>query len=334
MAQRISLPNDNVAVLGRASLRENAITFDWSNSGVYFRFRGEKLSIEFDVPALSQQLYVQIVIVGRRTRRVVCEGSTTVTVDAAFDGEHIVHCVRVNEVLDGVPLVMNAFTFYGENAALLTAPALPERRMLFIGDSITCGYGILTNGTGNGYKTVEQDSSRTFAALTARHFDAQAQFVCISGRGIARNCDNFQAPLIPEFFEQTSISDPTPWDHNAYQPDIIVINAGTNDTAGEESPVAVDIFKSAVTSFIKRLRTVYPHSQILWVYGMMAGDLHDALSESIDSFGDATIQYQRLQSLWGFENEQGASCHPNLRSHHRNAGVVIDKVCEMTGWEK
>ncbi len=334
MSQTISLPHDNVTVLGRASLRENAIAFDWSNSGVFFRFRGNKVSIQYDTPGLNQCLYVQIVIDGRHVRRAVCGDQTTVEVEATFDGEHLVHCVRINEVLDGVPLVMNSITLEGTDAALLSAPPLPERRMLFIGDSITCGFGILTQGLGNGFKTAEEDSAHTYAALTARHFDAQAHFVCISGRGIARNCDNVQAPLIPEFFEQTSISDPTPWNHASYQPDIIVINAGTNDTAGEETPVLMDTFKSAVTSFIHRLRELYPNAQILWVYGMMLGAMHEALSETIASLNLPNVQYQKLQSVWSFDDEQGAACHPNLRSHHRNAGVVIDKVAQMTGWDK
>ena len=42
MSKVISLPNPDVCVLGRADIREDGIGFDWTNSGVLFRFRGTK----------------------------------------------------------------------------------------------------------------------------------------------------------------------------------------------------------------------------------------------------------------------------------------------------
>jgi len=329
----VILPDEGrIGTLGRVYAPDNGgLAFDWTNSGVYFRFAGDGVKFKFDVPALNQHLYVQITVDGKKSRHCVYEGHADIDI-ALSEGEHIVSMVRVNEVLDGVPLRLGLIVLEGEDAVLYEVPALPDRRMLFIGDSITCGYGILTRGLGNGYKTAEQDGAHTFAALTATHFQAQAHFVCISGRGIARNCDNFDAPLIPEFFEQTTVSNPTPWDHTQYQPDVVVVNAGTNDTAGEIDPVDVNVFKEKVAAFVARLREVYPDAQILWVYGMMTDELHEALSDTFAAINDEKVTYLKVPAHWGFENEVGASSHPNLRSHFRNAGIVIDKVAELTGW--
>jgi len=277
---------------------------------------------------------VQITLDGRWSRSYVTGDSTDVVVDALFDGEHILHIVRINEILEGLPLVLNTITLDGEDACLLDAPALPDRKMLFIGDSITCGFGLLSKAPGGGFKTVEQDGAHTYAALTAAHFQAQAHFTCISGRGIARNCDNEQVPLIPEFFEWTTVSNPTPWDHNRYQPDVIVVNAGTNDTAGEESPVDIEVFKSAAKAFIARLRTVYPMATIIWCYGMMATELHDALEEGIASMNGDRMHYCKFQTVWAFENEIGSCSHPRERAHRRCSGVLIDKICDVVGWDK
>lgn len=334
MEKIVSLPNDAVTVLGRASLRDQAIAFDWTNSGVYFRFRGSKLSFRFDTPALNQRLHVQIAIDGRWLRAAICGDDTTVEAQAAFEGEHLVHCVRINEVLDGVPLVMNDIVLEGEDAALLPAPPLPERRMMFIGDSITCGFGLLAPGLGGPFTTDEQDGAHTYAALTAAHFGAQAHFICISGRGIVRNCDNADFPRIPAFFEQTTVSDPTPWDHTAYQPQIIVVNAGTNDTAGEESPVDPAAFADGVKAFATRLRTAYPQAKLLWCYGMMATEMHDTIREALTSLDDENITYLPLRSVHDMPDEYGACYHPNQRAHRRCAGVLIDAVAAVTGWQK
>ncbi|MBR5134820.1 MAG: hypothetical protein IKV35_04415 [Clostridia bacterium] len=332
MSTHISLPHDNIVVLGRANRREHAIAFDWTNSGVFFRFRGNRVTFHYDVPALNQRLFLQITVDGRWSRAYVCDGATDVTVDAAFDGDHTVHCVRITEVLDDVPLVMTGITVDGDDAALLPAPALPDRKMLFLGDSITCGFGLLTKGLGNGFTTAEEDGAHTYAALTAAHFQAQAHFVCISGRGIARNCENIVAPLIPTFFEWTGSSERTPWDHSTYQPDIIVINAGTNDTVGENAHVELEEFKTAVKAFILRLREVHPNAKIVWGYGMMVTELHEAIEAVINDFEDETIQYCKFQTVWAFDDERGACGHPNQRAHRRCAGVLIDKISDMMDW--
>ncbi len=334
MTVTVSLPCDELCLLGRVDVRKDALAFDWTNSGIFFRFCGKKIAFHFDTPALAQQLYLQIKIDQMRTRVCVKDGSQTVEIEAPEDGEHRVYCVRVNEVLDDVPLVMRDIAIDGKAPALLAKPSLPSRRMLFLGDSITCGFGILTEGTGNGFKTAEQDGSQTYAALTAAHFQAQAHFICISGRGVVRNCDDFQAPRIPDFFEQTTVSQPTAWDHAAYQPDVVVVNAGTNDTAGEGNAVDVDVFKNGVKTFINRLLSVYPYAKIIWGYGMMATDLHEAIRETVESIGNDRVFYLPFQSAHSMENETGACFHPNQRAHYRCAGVLIDKVCEVTGWQK
>lgn len=333
MSQLVSLPNSDVRILGRADVREDAIAFDWTNSGVFFRFRGTKAALRFDVPAMNQRLFMQVWIDGRWSRVCLEEGSTVVEAIAAEDGDHKVYCTRINEVLDGVPVVLRDIELEGAAPALLNAPVLPDRRMMFIGDSITCGFGLLTEGTGNGFKTDEQDGAHTYAALTAAHFQAQAHFICISGRGIVRNCDDFQAPLIPEFFEQTTVSNPTPWDHTAYSPDIVVVNAGTNDADGENHTTP-EKFQAGVRAFIGRLRELYPQAKILWTYGMMNGFMHDALKETVNALADPAVQYLPLGSVYDHENELGACCHPNQRAHRRCAGVMIDAVAAITGWAK
>lgn len=334
MSLNLSLPCDNIVVLGRADIRSHALAFDWTNSGVFFRFYGKQVTFHFDAPALNQTLYVRTKLDNHRSKYCVCADSLTVTVTADRDAEHTIYLVRVNEILDAVPLVMTGIVIDGEAPKLADAPALPDRRMLFLGDSITCGFGILTDGAGNGFKTVEQDGSQTYAALAAAHFEAQAHFVCISGRGVIRNCDDYPAERIPDFFEHTTISNPTAWDHSTYQPDVVVVNAGTNDTAGEDNPVNPQAFRDGVKSFVQRLREVYPNAKIIWCYGMMAIDFHDAIRETLESFEDPAIEYMPFQSVYEMERETGACSHPNQRAHYRCAGVLIDTVSRLTGWEK
>ncbi len=334
MPLRLSLPDDRIQAIGRISRRADAYAFDWTDSGVYFRFRGNKVTFCFDAPALSQNLYVKIKLDNRSSRVLINGDSTEIVLHAAQDTEHTVYLVRCNEILDEVPLVLRDIVIDGDSPALSDAPPLPERKMLFIGDSITCGFGNLSEGNLPRFVTAEQDGTKTFAALTAAHFDAQAHFVCISGRGIARNCDNFDAPLIPQFFDQTMISDPTPWDHTQYQPDVIVVNAGTNDTVGEENPVAPEVFKQALCDFATHLLTVYPNARLLWCYGMMTLDLQPHIEEAVKSLPAGRAETLFFTPVHAMPDEFGACSHPNLRAHYRCAGVLIDKIHRFIGWDK
>ena len=145
---------------------------------------------------------------------------------------------------------------------------------------------------------------------------------------------DYDGPRIPDLFEQTTVSCPTPWDHAGYQPDVVVVNAGTNDTAGEANPVDVSAFSEGVKRFARRLRDVYPNAKLIWCYGMMSGDLHDAIREAIESLDDTDTCYMPFRSVYSEENETGAASHPNQRAHYRCAGVLIDTVSRIMGWEK
>ena len=334
MSLALSLSDERIRALGRISYRADALAFDWTNSGVYFRFHGNKVTFHFDAPALSQNLYVKVKLDHQSTRVLVNGDTTDIVIHASQDAEHTVYLVRCNEILDAVPLVLRGIEIDGDAPALSDAPLLPERKMLFIGDSITCGFGNLSDGNLPRFVTAEQDGTKSFAALTAAHFEAQAHFVCISGRGIARNCDNYPAPLIPEFFDQTTISDPAPWDHTQYRPDVIVINAGTNDTVGEEDPVDRNVFKKALCDFATHLLDVYPNAKLIWCYGMMTLDLQSEIEEAVGSLPADRAQALFFLPVHEMHNEYGACTHPNLRAHYRCAGVLIDTISRFAGWER
>ena len=334
MSLKLPLPDSRLCALGRIGYRTDALAFDWTNSGVYFRFRGNNITFHFDAPALSQNLYIKVKLDNRASRVLVNAESTDIEIRAAQDTEHTIYCVRSNEVLDAVPMVLRGITIDGDAPALLEAPLLPERKMLFIGDSITCGFGNLSDGNLPRFLTCEQDGTKTYAALTAAHFDAQAHFICISGRGIVRNCDNVDFPLIPQFFDQTMISDPSPWDHAQYQPDVIVINAGTNDTAGEGCPVNPEDFKRGLCDFSKHLLAVYPGAKLIWSYGMMTLDLQEAFQEAVKELPADRVETLFFTPAHAMTDGLGGCTHPNLRAHYRCAGVLIDKIYRFVGWDR
>ena len=112
---------------------------------------------------------------------------------------------------------------------------LPERRIEFIGNSITCGYGVESENPSDPFTYETENHFYTYAARTARALKAQHLVVARSGIGVYRN---YGAPrsgskdCMPAMYEQVLFTDSTElWDHTLYTPDVVCINLGTNDTS-------------------------------------------------------------------------------------------------------
>src|SRR6185369_6962338 len=74
--------------------------------------------------------------------------------------------------------------------AILTKPAARSRQIEFIGDSWTAGYGDMSTTrdcNSNGGVTRNSNADSTFAALTAKDFNADYQIMAWSGLGMVRN---------------------------------------------------------------------------------------------------------------------------------------------------
>ena len=73
---------------------------------------------------------------------------------------------------------------------------MPERRIEFIGDSYTVGYGNSPMGIDNeGRYGKNGDNYYTYAAYTARHYNAEYQIVAYSGKGAYVN---YQGTIVSE----------------------------------------------------------------------------------------------------------------------------------------
>ena len=81
--------------------------------------------------------------------------------------------------------------FYTEGASLLTPDPKPIRKIEFIGDSWTCGYGNEYSGAGanTGFTSANEDNYSAWGAITSRRLNAQYHCTAYSGRGLYRNND-------------------------------------------------------------------------------------------------------------------------------------------------
>lgn len=223
-------------------------------------------------------------------------------------------------------------------------------RIEFIGDSITCGYGVDDENINGGFKNATEDGTKTYAYKTAQTLGADYSMVSVSGIGVVsnytsagvKNDDN----VMPKFYEKIGYtwsafgdwSSPAKmdWDFDKYQPEAVVVNLGTNDS----SYVANDAtrkaeFVTAYVDFLKKIRKNNPDATIFCTLGIMGADLYPQVEEAAKKYtaqtGDTNITCMKFDN----QNMADGICvdwHPSEKTHAKAAAKLSAYIKEVMGW--
>lgn len=212
----------------------------------------------------------------------------------------------------------------------------------FIGDSITCGYGVDDEDRNHHFSTSTEDCTKAYAYKTAELMDADYSLVSISGYGIISGYTNDpdkKSPnqVMPKYYEKVGFSyckdlGSFNWDF-ARQPQAVVINLGTNDASyckGDKDKRAE--FTAEYVNFIKTIREKNPDAKILCVLGVMGADLYNCVEEAVNTYsaetGDTNVSSMKLPSQQEADGI-AADWHPTEKTHEKTAAVVAEKLQEL-----
>jgi hypothetical protein len=225
---------------------------------------------------------------------------------------------------------------------LLPAPAWPERRLMFIGDSVTCGEYNERFPPENDRSPRTTNAGRSYGMLLARWLNAQVHLVSYGGRGIIRNWDGkTNVNTVPVFFPRTLPDDPAPtWDPAKYSPNVIVINDGTDLDSG---PMDDAKFIDAYAAFVVTVRKAHPGAYILLSESPFQTDGSDgrprterdqllrtieAVVERCHHAGDMRIRVVRT----GYQPGTPTDTHPVAFQHEQIARDFLGPIRDVTGW--
>jgi len=267
-----------------------------------------------------------------------------------------IHDVRIVKRTEGNCGVAAFLGFRLDKGADLADPApLQDRRVEFIGDSITCGYGNMGSTTEPDkfhFTPENENAALSWGFLTAEALGARYVSVSYSGRGMFRNLDGKETGTLPAIYGSVYPDAPADasWDHALYRPDLIVINLGTNDygsqlARADLSDEAFDqAYVAAYLGFIERLRALHgPDAFIVCAVGPMMSDwypqgkrawtrVRTAVQYVVDKRaegGDERIAYLELAPQ---NSPYGEDWHPTAATHARMAEDALEAVREATGW--
>jgi lysophospholipase L1-like esterase len=348
----------NVArTLGRTFYdKENGVTyFNWTCSGFEFHFTGKKVEAELQsseehIGDVNTQGWVSVFIndsdePARRFALDKLRGWYTL-----FETEepcsYKVKVLKITEAQNGRTGVAK-LRIHGDLKTMLTESK--QRKVEFIGDSITCGYGNEAEKPEDGFRTYQENGWNTFAAKTARKLKAELNCICSSGIGIHSSYtdvdkinDSLLMPVLYNYTDRlleqhTGKTGYTEWDFSKYVPDLIVINLGTNDGSyvrfDEKRKV---VFRNSYIDFLKQVRGkngTYP--RILCTLGSIDTYLFDEIAAGVEEYkrqtGDTQIDTMKFDIQLETDGI-GGDWHPSTATHEKMSNKLYEKVTEYMGW--
>lgn len=327
-------PATELRWFGRTYSQNGAYFFNWSASGFEFSFKGSgaTATIASNAPGGSNTAYIKIFIDGVEQPDVaLTKTSQTVTLAKGLDpnAEHTVKVVKRTNARSSFAALVSLSLTDGQK---LAPPAAPTRLIEFIGDSITVGYATVANGKTT-WGTDTEDATKTYASRIAEAFYADYMVTAISGRGVVRNTGGDTDKLLPAIYGYVDqYNNPGVEYDFARQPDVIVINLGTNDASGNNSSLTAAEFREGLKAFLKDVRAKNPNAEIIYTYGMLKttyiNDIQTIVKE-LQNEGDSHIRFVKLQTCSTAERAIG---HPTAEAYISRGVVLIEQIAAATGW--
>lgn len=355
--------NPNLRFVGRFDTSNaNGPIMSWPNSKVIAGFSGT--SVTLNVAAIDQQNYYGIGNVdnyldvridgGPPSIVRVAQGvsSYALAKDLAA-GNHTLELTKRTEgqigSLQYLGLTLDA------GAKPVPGPTPRTRRLEFIGDSGTVGYGADGNwaATRCSFTPATENAPAAYSAVTGDLLGADVMVTANSGKGIYQNRDvvNDAVNTLPVLWTMTSgdtYAQPSApaaarWQPSRFLPDAVVLIVGGNDFAA--STPSASAYNKVALQFVQKLRAAYPQA---WIFVAISPML-DAPSpgESTPSTSEVATQYaQALVAsaadpkvaylpLALDDGSRGVGCdyHMNAATHRLTAQAIAKFIATKLGWD-
>lgn len=319
-------------LMGRFVREPGGMRFAWPGSAMVARFKGTSIALRLKDDGFN---LFQVVVDGETKKVLRTDKSKDVYVlaEGLPDAVHDVVVEKRTEAKVG-EAVFVAFE-PGAGGQLLPPPPAPERRIEVIGDSISTGYGNEGPGASCGFVNSQENEYLAYGALTARALGADHTTIAWSGKTLYEMREYFDKAL--------PARDDSRWDFAQYQPQVVVVNVGTNNFALVDPGEAR--FVSLYHALIDKVRAAYPKAFIVCALGPMLSDVYPEgrrnLTQArkymkvavakLKEAGDTNLELLEFPEQ---NHADGLGCgfHPSLKTHKLMSDRLVAMLKERMGW--
>lgn len=259
------LNSDKISISGRVVEQDGKAKWSYPGVKISTKFKGSKITML----AKPNCGYFWVEGYGIERKKIeIPESGEVILADNLNDKvERNLKIVYCNE---GQELQPEFYGFATEGDLIKNEEAENKTKFYFIGNSITCGYGV-DGDRSQTFNYATEDFTKTFAYQISEKFDADYIVFAKSGYGIYRNYGDAKEGStvnMSTLYDYTLFTDSTyKWDHSSVKADVVFLNLGTNDTS--EDNYDIQKFKSATEKFVAKLRATNPESKIILMTGPM-----------------------------------------------------------------
>lgn len=342
--QTASATQDRVRLVGRTYTRDGATWLAQSGSAVEFKVTGTSLSIE-----LVGDKHVHNDAELRPRFAILVDGEVvlddTLSEEArtveVFAGEEktsaVVEVIQLSEALRG-GIGVKSITVKTDAPNPVTPTAAKDLSIEFIGDSITCAYGVESAGHDDPFKTTTENFLKSYAYLAAQELGADYSAVCYSGYGVVSGWSadgtRNESMLVPPLYELVVAGQDQAWDFDAHRYDAVVINLGTNDysyTCTVDERMAE--FARGYADFLADVRAHNPEAYIICTFGTMeVRELYPALEQAVALYtsetGDARVSCYLSDAIDIEADGVGTMDHPTATTQQKAANKLVQVIRE------
>ncbi len=282
-----------IKVLGeRRAKIDGCITMDWTGAGVEFNVDLNTKSTVSFVAKSNDPCYFKAYVDGVLWKNgtsnyfTVAKENTTLELKNIPYGKHAIRLVKAT----GYTLALaQLYSVTLDGTISETTPAKNDLYIEFLGDSISCGWGIMGNYDGT-YES--QDGTQAYPYRLATRLNADYSILALSGRGVIYGSPNFDKNYL-----HASPSRSTAEHDFARQADIVIINLGTNEEGNNAS--ASDFG----AGYLRLLETIFQKNgddcAVYCLYGAMnsaySARIHEAVNAYLASHTNAKIYTLQLE---------------------------------------
>ena len=337
-ALTVTAADPRIQVMGRSAVSDdNARIVGYPGVTFQLRSNAERVTLfgksEYGNSYFSVQIDDQperlIKLPAKAEDIVLLEGNTN-------HKEHTITLLHRSETWHGISTLYDFTLHHGE---LLTPPTLAKRKLLIIGDSITCGQAADRQAnldkdacqTGNHWWGARQ----SYGMLLADKLNTQVQLVCYGGKGLVRTWQGVSDGVnAPEFYDYAVPKDGQllPWDQSQYHPDLAIIALGTNDfSASAGTPPAESLYVERYNSFIQKIQKDHGNIPVVITDGpLLNGQTKSLLQGYLQKVESQNSNVHFIAA----NTYPGDSCefHPNAEQHSAIANDLTPVIKNIMAW--
>lgn len=339
-----SIAASDVLVHGRTYRKNNILYLDWGHSGISFRFTGTGAKVTMTSSNTSDTMcgfvnvYVDGDLVPTTVLKVNQASATYTLAEGLADGTHTITIRKRNEAVYGGSATIGLVDLTVVGGSMLTPPAMSDRRIEVIGDSITAGHGNMSGGSGVGFNNTVSDATASYAGLTAQALGAEMDILARSGiRFVRAPGGDSMYPIYTQVVGLGSKATDA-YDFANNEKDVIIINLGTNDNGAQvDGAPATDAYvQSEAKAFLELIRQNNPNAEIIWAYGIMGSNRSSAIKAAIaelNAAGDNKISYFALDAINSEKEGLGSGNHPTVTTAVNRSMDLAEYIAQRTGWD-